>query len=61
MRQWKPREPDLFKAQALNILSLPLRKQALELLRILLKETVRFRRPRNSKHGSLVEASDEQL
>jgi hypothetical protein len=40
MRQWKPPEPDLFKAQALNILSLPLRKQALELLRILLKETV---------------------
>jgi hypothetical protein len=40
MRQCKPPEPDLFKAQALNILSLPLRKQALELLRILLKETV---------------------
>ena len=40
MRRWKPPEPDLFKAQALNILSLPLRKQALELLRILLKETV---------------------
>jgi hypothetical protein len=40
MRQWKPPEPDLFKTQALNILSLPLRKQALELLRILLKETV---------------------
>ena len=40
MRRWKPPEPDLFKAQALNILSLPLRKQALELLRILLKETM---------------------
>jgi hypothetical protein len=40
MRRWKPPEPDLFKAQALNILSLPLRKEALELLRLLLKETV---------------------
>ena len=30
MRRWKPPEPDLFKAQALNILSLPLRKEALE-------------------------------
>ena len=40
MRRWKPPEPDLFKAQALNILSPPLRKEALELLRILLKETV---------------------
>ena len=39
MRHRRPPEPDLFKTQALNILSLPLRKQALELLRILLKET----------------------
>ena len=40
MRHWKPPESGLFKTQALNILSLPLRKEALELLRILLKETV---------------------
>ena len=40
MRHWKPPESDLFKTQAFNILSLPLRKQALELLRILLKETM---------------------
>ena len=40
MRHWKPPESDLFKTQAMNILSLHLRKQALELLRILLKETM---------------------
>jgi hypothetical protein len=60
MRQWKPREPDLFKAQALNILSLPLRKQALELLRILLKETVSAA-ALEIQNTVRQEASDEQL
>jgi hypothetical protein len=40
MRHWKPPEPNLFQTQALNILSLPLRKQALELFRILFRETM---------------------
>ena len=60
MRQWKPPEPDLFKAQALNILSLPLRKQALELLRILLKETVSAA-ALEIQNTVRQEASDEQL
>ena len=59
MRHWKPPEPGLFKTQALNILSLPLRKQALELLQILLKETMSAAAP-EIQNTVRQEASDEQ-
>ena len=40
MRRWKPPEPDLFKIRPSSSLMPPQRKQALELLKTLLKEAI---------------------
>ena len=40
MRHWRPPEPDLFKIRPSSSLMPPQRKQALELLRTLLKEAM---------------------
>jgi hypothetical protein len=60
MRHRRPPEPDLFKTQALDILSLPLRKQALELLRILLKETMSAVAPKIQNAVRQDESNEQQ-